>query len=71
MAEGEKALAFGSKRSKPPQLRPDQMHVDRLLDDALEDTFPASDPFSIRIEDGRDGGGARSTPEGDSRRSRI
>jgi hypothetical protein len=28
-------------------------HLDRLLDEALEETFPASDPIAINFEEGK------------------
>lgn len=38
--------------SKNPQksVRPATAHIDELLDEALEETFPASDPIAINIE---------------------
>jgi hypothetical protein len=36
------------KKQSPPLLLPDDRdHVDRLLDEALQGTFPASDPVAI------------------------
>ena len=29
---------------------PDRQHIEALLDEALEQTFPASDPTAIKIE---------------------
>ena len=38
--------------SKNPQksVLPATAHIDELLDEALEETFPASDPIAINIE---------------------
>jgi len=38
--------------SKNPQksFLPATAHIDELLDEALEETFPASDPIAINIE---------------------
>jgi hypothetical protein len=39
--------------SPPPATESDQVrrHEDELLDEALKDTFPASDPMSITVRD--------------------
>jgi hypothetical protein len=37
------------RQSKPPD-RDDRRHLDHLLDEALADTFPASDPVAIDVE---------------------
>jgi hypothetical protein len=29
----------------------DRAHLDELLDEALEETFPASDPIALHVED--------------------
>ena len=39
-----------SKRRNTPS---DAAHLDELLDEALEETFPASDPPSPMIDDGK------------------
>ncbi|HUN26334.1 MAG TPA: hypothetical protein VMU67_08505 [Steroidobacteraceae bacterium] len=38
-----------ANRSARPSL-PETHHLDELLDEALEETFPASDPVAIRVE---------------------
>jgi hypothetical protein len=35
------------RKRRPPAGPPDRDHLDRLLDEALEETFPASDPVAI------------------------
>jgi len=41
-----------------PQPDRDRAHIERLLDDALRETFPASDPVSVFTPDARVGHGA-------------
>ncbi len=43
--QNEKAES-GAKR------RRDQQHLDEMLDEALEETFPASDPIALNPESG-------------------
>jgi hypothetical protein len=38
-----------TKRLNPPAAR-EPPHLDDILDEALEETFPASDPIAIRVE---------------------
>lgn len=42
MTERSRKLPAAPKKPKPSQR--DRKHVDELLDEALEETFPASDP---------------------------
>ena len=39
---------------KPPSTEPDPDNEDELLDEGLEETFPASDPVSIDPHPGRE-----------------
>ena len=39
----------------PDQKTPEETHLDELLDEALEDTFPASDPPSMTQPQDPDG----------------
>jgi hypothetical protein len=48
------------KKSDPPAARPSRDHLDHLLDQALADSFPASDPVAIDF----------SAPRRDERRGR-
>jgi hypothetical protein len=41
------------ERKVPPPEDPPDAHVDQLLDQALADSFPASDPVSTLTEDAR------------------
>ena len=36
-----------SSSKKPKPLQPDKKHQNELLDEALEETFPASDPLAM------------------------
>ena len=38
------------KAAEPPSEQSECEHLDALLDEALEETFPASDPVAIEIE---------------------
>lgn len=38
---------------RSPQQDRDRAHIERLLDDALRETFPASDPVSVFTPDAR------------------
>jgi hypothetical protein len=42
-------MAF-DKRKKVRRSKPDSAHVDQMLDEALRETFPASDPIAITID---------------------
>ncbi len=44
----------GSVLSKERNTPSGAAHLDELLDEALEETFPASDPPSPMIDDGKD-----------------
>jgi hypothetical protein len=58
------------KRNRRPGLsRSEAAHLDRLLDEALRETFPASDPIAITVEKSSKGvelGGLRSPDEPES-----
>jgi hypothetical protein len=41
-----------------------EAHLDKLLDEALKDTFPASDPIAINFEEGSTGETAKITKAG-------
>jgi len=44
---------MSAKKKRPNRLLPARMaHLNALLDEALEETFPASDPISICLEIG-------------------
>jgi hypothetical protein len=45
----------------PPSMGASRSHLDELLDQALEETFPASDPIAIAVD--RAVGEARDEPE--------
>jgi hypothetical protein len=38
------------KAAEPPSEQSECEHLDALLDEALEETFPASDPVAIEVE---------------------
>lgn len=40
-----------NKPGDPPARQSQGEHLDALLDDALEETFPASDPVAIGVEE--------------------
>jgi hypothetical protein len=42
-------MAF-DKRKKVRRNEPEAAHLDKMLDEALRDTFPASDPVAITID---------------------
>jgi hypothetical protein len=52
MRRGKKPADAFSRSSK-------KQHVEDLLDEALEESFPASDPVAIDFERSRDSGGER------------
>lgn len=39
-------MASSSRSEKPPKQEQDQEHKENMLDEAIEETFPASDPIS-------------------------
>jgi hypothetical protein len=43
-------LTRRTKRSRLSRAKGESVHLDNLLDEALKDTFPASDPIAITIE---------------------
>jgi hypothetical protein len=61
---------FLRKRNKRSGLsRSEAVHLDRLLDEALQETFPASDPIAITVEKSSKGvelGGLGSPDEAES-----
>lgn len=57
-----------SSSKKPKPLQPDKKHQNELLDEALEETFPASDPLAM-TEPGLDSSPA-DDDEQDLRRTR-
>jgi hypothetical protein len=38
------------KRERPAAARPHRDHLEKLLDQALADSFPASDPIAVNFE---------------------
>jgi hypothetical protein len=38
------------KRERPAVTPPDRSHLDNLLDQALADSFPASDPVALNFD---------------------
>jgi hypothetical protein len=49
---GERRLKLAAERDKGHSGRPEH-YIDRLLDDALEQTFPASDAIAVVLTGGR------------------
>src|ERR1700760_767225 len=48
---GYRGSGYLQKRNRRPGLsRSEAAHLDRLLDEALRETFPASDPIAITVE---------------------
>jgi hypothetical protein len=43
-------LTRRTKRTRLSRAEGESVHLDNLLDEALKDTFPASDPIAITIE---------------------
>jgi hypothetical protein len=39
-----------AKRGRPVTVRRDRDHLEKLLDQALADSFPASDPIAVNFE---------------------
>jgi hypothetical protein len=57
---------LGKRNRRPGLSRSDAAHLDKLLDEALRETFPASDPIAITVEKaskGVEAGGLRSPDE--------
>jgi len=50
-------------KTKQPLPRKARDHVEDLLDEALAQTFPASDPIAVSPPARRDGGKTRSVPD--------
>jgi hypothetical protein len=48
-AKGWKAMSAARNRLRSQPPAPDKRHLDQLLDEALEETFPASDPIAIDV----------------------
>jgi len=48
--ELENAMCAVKKRHPPAERPAGAAHLDQLLDEALEETFPASDPVAIRFD---------------------
>jgi hypothetical protein len=44
-------VGLESKRRGRDRLRAQRQHIEKLLDEALEETFPASDPVALHVED--------------------
>jgi hypothetical protein len=42
-------MTTNSKRERPAAARPDRDHLEKLLDQALADSFPASDPIAVNF----------------------
>ena len=60
---------LGKRNRRPGLSRSEAAHLDRLLDEALRETFPASDPIAITVEKSSKGvelGGLRSPDEPES-----
>jgi hypothetical protein len=55
-----------SARTSEAQIK----HLDRLLDEALQETFPASDPVSISSDDRAPQKGSETAPTTDARSAR-
>ena len=43
-------MSTNSKRKRPAAGRSDRDHLEKLLDQALADSFPASDPVAVNFE---------------------
>jgi hypothetical protein len=43
-------MSTNIKRGRPVAGRPDRDHLEKLLDQALADSFPASDPIAVNFE---------------------
>ena len=43
-------MSTNIKRERPVAARPDRDHLEKLLDQALADSFPASDPIAVNFE---------------------
>lgn len=49
MAQQEKSAAGQAPASEPPAKAQEILHREEMLDEALEETFPASDPISAAM----------------------
>jgi hypothetical protein len=43
-------MSTNSKRERPAAVPPDRDHLEELLDQALADSFPASDPVALDFD---------------------
>jgi hypothetical protein len=43
-------MSTNSKRERPAAARSEREHLEKLLDQALADSFPASDPVAVNFE---------------------
>ena len=43
-------MSTNSKRERPAAARSGREHLEKLLDQALADSFPASDPVAVNFE---------------------
>lgn len=56
-------MSANSKGEKPTAAPPDRDHLEKLLDQALADSFPASDPVAIDFESPAVGGASEAKHE--------
>jgi hypothetical protein len=49
--EGGSKVGLENERIGHDRLRAERRHIEKLLDEALEGTFPASDPIALHFED--------------------